>query len=217
MTDASMTTLDMTTLHTIIFDLGGVIINIRYENSIVAFSNLCGFDISTLYTQHRQDPLFDRYEMGLISSDQFRAGIRTLFGIDAPNQVIDDAWNAMLLDIPKQRIELLQHVSTDKQIFLLSNTNEIHKTCFDRIFATTVELEVDSISDLFTTAYYSFQMGDRKPNPSIFQRVIDEQRLDPQRTLLIEDTYQHILGAQKTGLQTLHLTDGMTLLDLDLI
>jgi putative hydrolase of the HAD superfamily len=203
-------------IDSIIFDLGGVIINICYENSIAAFSTLCGFDVSTLYTQHLQDPLFDQYEMGLISSDEFRNGVRHLLQIDAPNQIIDDAWNAMLLDIPKERIELLKHVGANKQIFLLSNTNEIHKTCFDRIFAETVGPDIESISHLFVKAYYSFEMGDRKPNPSIFRRVIDEQQLEPSRTLFIEDTHQHIQGAQTTGLQALHLTNGLTLLDLNL-
>ncbi|MGJ3247185.1 MAG: HAD family hydrolase [Elainellaceae cyanobacterium] len=207
----------MTPIDAIIFDLGGVIINISYDATIQAFSRLCGFDISVLYTQQLQDPLFDNYETGTLSSDEFRDGIRRLLQIDCPDDAIDAAWNAMLLDIPADRIALLEAIASQKRIFLLSNTNEIHKTCFDQIFADCYGDEFENISTMFEKAYYSHLMGDRKPNVSIFQRVIDEQGLDPTQTLFIEDTLRHIEAAKTTGLQTTHLTGGLTLLDLDLL
>ncbi|MGJ3252108.1 MAG: HAD family hydrolase [Elainellaceae cyanobacterium] len=203
--------LRMNTIDAIIFDLGGVIINISYDATIRAFSHLCGFDISTLYTQQLQDPLFDAYEMGTLTSDEFRDGVRRLLQIDCPDEAIDAAWNAMLLDIPAERIALLKAIAPQKRIFLLSNTNEIHKTRFDQLFADCYGNEFESISAMFEKAYYSHLVGDRKPNVSIFQRVIDEQGLDPRRTLFIEDTLRHIEGAQVAGLQTIHLTGGLTL------
>jgi HAD superfamily hydrolase (TIGR01509 family) len=202
-------------IRTIIFDLGGVIINLRYQTTIEAFSRLCGFDVSPLYTQHQQNPLFDRYEMGQISSEDFRAGLRSLLGIEAPDAAIDAAWNAMLLDIPPARVALLQQLRSQGRIFLLSNTNEIHKAACDRIFADTFGSDL-TLSGLFDHAYYSHLIGDRKPHSTIFQRVLAEQDLDPSETLFIEDTRQHILGAQGVGLQTIHLTGDRTILDLDL-
>jgi FMN phosphatase YigB (HAD superfamily) len=190
----------------IIFDLGGVIIDIRYEATIEAFSALCGWDVSTIYTQQAQTPLFDSYEMGKISSSDFRDGLRNLLNIDVPDRAIDDAWNAMLLDIPPERVDLLKRLKQQRRIFLLSNTNEIHKAQFDRIFLDQYGAELSGISDLFERVYFSHEMGDRKPNPSIFQTVIDDQLLDPARTLFIDDTRQHIDGAQKIGLQAIHYT-----------
>ncbi len=201
----------------IIFDLGGVIINLRYENTIEAFSHLCGFDVSSLYTQHRQNSLFDEYETGQISSPAFRDGLRSLLQISASDVEIDQAWNAMLLDIPPARIELLQALGQTTRIFLLSNTNEIHKAECDRIFETTVGQDLNGLSSLFDYSYYSHLMGDRKPNPSIFQRVVDEQSLDPGQTLFIEDTARHIDGAKQVGLQTIHLTGDRTILELGLL
>ncbi|MBF2087870.1 MAG: HAD family phosphatase [Synechococcales cyanobacterium K44_A2020_017] len=203
-------------IRSLIFDLGGVIINLRYQTTIEAFSRLCGFDVSPLYTQHQQNPLFDRYEMGQISSAEFREGMRSLLGITCADDDIDQAWNAMLLDIPPSRVSLLQQLRDHYRLFLLSNTNEIHKAECDRIFAHTFGSEL-TLSGLFDHAYYSHEVGDRKPHASIFQRVLQDHDLDPAATLFIEDTKQHIDGAIGVGLQTVHLTGGRTIHDLGLM
>ncbi len=207
----------MNTLHNIIFDLGGVIFNLRHANTIEAFSRLSGLDQSQLVTRFSQSPLFDRYEMGGVSSQEFRDGIRSLLEINCSDREIDEAWNAMLLGIPEERVDLLKTLRTQKPIFLLSNTNEIHRTAIEGIFANSYGQEFENLSALFEQAYFSYLMSDRKPNPSIFQRIIDEQNLDPSRTLFIDDTADYIEGAKKTGLQTIHLTHGLTIHDLDLV
>jgi putative hydrolase of the HAD superfamily len=204
-------------ISSIIFDLGGVIMNLRYETTIEAFSQLCGFDVSRVYTQHKQAPLFDDFETGRISIAEFRDGLRSLLGLSksqASDDAIDAAWNAMLMDIPPSRVELLKHLRHHKRIFLLSNNNALHKAECDRIFTETYGAG-EALDDLFEQAYYSHLMGDRKPHPSIFQRVIQEQQLDPAETLFVEDTKQHIDGAVSVGLQTEHLTDGRTIHDLN--
>lgn len=209
--------MDSRKIEAIIFDLGGVIINLNYQLTIDAFSQLAGFDASLLYTQQQQTPLFDDYETGRISSTAFRQGLRNLLKLDCSDEVLDDAWNAMLLDIPKERVALLATLKTHIPIFLLSNTNTIHKAECDRRFQRTMNDPNANLSDLFTCAYYSHEVGDRKPNPSIFERVLQEQNLTPNSTLFIEDSLQHITGAQQVGLQTVHLTGGTTILELGLI
>ncbi len=207
----------MNTIDSIIFDLGGVILNLRHANTIEAFSSLCGVDSCQVAVQYSQSSLFDDYEMGRISSAEFRDGIRTLLDVNCSDREIDDAWNAMLIDIPKERVELLKTLKTQKQIFLLSNTNEIHRTRIESIFAKSYGREFENLSALFDQAYFSYLMSERKPNPSIFQRVIDEHNLDPSRTLFIDDTAQYIEGAKTTGLQTIHLTNAQTIQDLELV
>lgn len=206
-------------ISSIIFDLGGVIMNLRYETTIAAFSQLCGFDVSRVYTQHKQAPLFDEFEMGKISVADFRDGLRSLLKLStaqASDADIDAAWNVMLMDIPPSRVDLIKTLRSHKRLFLLSNNNELHKAECDRIFTETYGADA-VLDDLFEQAYYSHLMGDRKPYPSIFQRVLDEQQLDPAQTLFIEDTQQHIDGAVSVGLQTEHLTGGRTLHDLELL
>jgi putative hydrolase of the HAD superfamily len=87
----------MNTIDSIIFDLGGVILNLRHVNTIEAFSRLCSLDSSQLVAQYSQSSLFDDYEMGRISSQEFRGGIQSLLDVNCSEREIDDAWNAMLL------------------------------------------------------------------------------------------------------------------------
>ena len=199
----------------IIFDLGGVIINLDYHATTNAFTELCGRDMAEVYSQKKQDPIFDDIETGRITPNEFREGLKQLFNFDASSEEIDAAWNALLLDIPLSRIELLQKLKPQKRIFLLSNTNAIHKVAFEKILKDATGFS--ELDPLFEKAYYSHEMEDRKPNVSIFQRVIEENELDLTETLFIDDSAQHIVGAKKAGLNAFHLTTPTTILDLELL
>ncbi|MBB3700436.1 HAD-IA family hydrolase [Flammeovirga yaeyamensis] len=191
----------------IIFDLGGVILNLRYENTLEKFAEILQKPVAPFYTKKEQTSLFDDYEKGNISSADFRKGIRGL--VDAPitDEQIDEAWNAMLLDLPVERIEMLKEVGKKYRIFLLSNTNEIHIHAFNKIVKDTLGEDFGDFKKLFERGYYSYEMSDRKPHPSIFETVIEENKLDKSTTLFIDDSIQHVEGAKKAGLHAHHLED----------
>ena len=200
----------------IIFDLGGVILNIDPSRTVEAFSTIAGISASVIYQKGSQSTIFDDYEEGKLSSEEFRDGVRDLLKISCSDAELDLAWNAMLLDIPLSRIKILQNLKTKKNIYLLSNTNEIHHQQIEIIFSQSYGQLFNSISDLFHQTYFSYLMKDRKPNPSIFQQVIDEQKLDPNRTLFIDDNQGNIEGAKTTQLQTLYLDKSSNLEDLEI-
>ncbi len=187
----------------IIFDLGGVIINLNYKKTEEEFKRLFGTDFSEMYSKQSQTEILNRLETGDISEEQFVESMKTLSSKEIYHQEIITAWNAMLLDIPKERIELLEKVGKEKRIFLLSNTNEIHKKAFDKIVLESHQM--DSLESLFEKAYFSHLVRMRKPNREIFDFVIQENNLNPQKTLFIDDSPQHIEGAIKTGLNAYHL------------
>jgi putative hydrolase of the HAD superfamily len=200
----------------IIFDLGGVIINLSYQATIEKFSRLCGRDMTQAYSQAGQVSIFDDLETGRIGAEQFWDGLRDYFGTNASNEALADAWNAMLLDIPPARIQLLEQLKAQgKRTFLLSNTNGIHKPVFYKILEEATGYA--SLEPLFEKCYLSHEVGDRKPNASIFMRVLEENGLDPAQTLFIEDSIQHIEGARKVGIQAYHLTPPQTILELNLV
>lgn len=212
MTRLTDNTLDPQALDAIIFDLGGVILNIAYQNTLDAFGQLAGRDITHLYTQHQQTELFDAYETGKLTSNQFRQGLRSLLNLETQgveDQAMDAAWNAMLLDLPPNRLQVLNQLARRFRLFLLSNTNEIHKAAFERHLSETVG-EPSALASRFEAVYYSHLLGDRKPNPSVFERVVTEQGLTPSRTLFVDDTIGHLGGASAIGLRTVHLADGLT-------
>jgi len=190
----------------IIFDLGGVILNIDYHKTITAFKNLGILNFEELYTQAKQNHIFDRFEKGLLSPKKFRQYINQHSSVKLSDEKIDSAWNAMLLDLPQKRIQLLEQLKTSKHIFLFSNTNAIHLKAFRQNIKKQYGNEL-LLENIFNKTYYSHLIGKRKPNADGFIQIIEENGLIPEKTLFIDDSPQHIEGAKKVGLQTLWLKD----------
>jgi glucose-1-phosphatase len=192
----------LTQYDAVIFDLGGVIINLNYNLTIQAFEELGMRDFSEVYTQLAQSTLFDDYETGRISSQHF---INKLLDHvpsgTSPNRIVA-AWNAMILDVPVEKPQLLKSLNAEMPIFLLSNTNEIHMQKVNREWGISSN---EVLENHFSKVYLSYEVGMRKPDLTIFQKVCAEQGLVPKNTLFIDDSPQHIEGAQLAGLQTLHL------------
>ena len=99
----------------------------------------------------------------------------------------------------------------------MSNINELHLATSDRKFAEAMGSNIGTLADQFEQAYYSHLVGDRKPNSSIFQRVIDENCLDPAKTLFLDDTAHNLTSAQQVGLKTVHVTQSSPIESLNLL
>lgn len=198
----------------IIFDFGGVILNLDYQKTITAFMELGLDDFEKSYSQLNQTDLFDRFERGEISPASFRSDLRTAFQEEVSDEKLDKAWNAMLLDLPYKRLEILKQLHAEKRISMLSNTNEIHVEAFESDMKDSHGL--NDLTTFFDHVYYSCRTGMRKPEARIFEMVLKEQNYKPSETLFIDDSPQHIEGAKKVGLNTYHLRadKGETILDL---
>ncbi|UKN00086.1 HAD family phosphatase [Paracrocinitomix mangrovi] len=188
----------------IIFDLGGVILNLDYNLTINAFKKLGGSNFEQLYSQAQQDKIFDQYETGKISSQQFIDYLRQFLPSNTSDQTIRDAWNIMLLDLPEQRIQLLKNLSKKHQIFLFSNTNDIHYKAFTSSLADQYG-DPNLLDQLFIQTYFSHMVGERKPDAAAFNTVINDHQLNPSTTLFIDDSIQHIEGAKSIGIHAYHL------------
>ncbi len=196
----------------IIFDLGGVILNIDYQLAVKAFSNLGVSNFDELYSQAHQNKLFDLFEKGQILSADFRNEIRNYCNKNLEDAAIDRAWNAMLLDLPAERLKLLVSLKKTHRTFLLSNTNEIH---IDSVNAYLKKAYgITELSGYFEKLYLSYKVGMRKPDAEIFELVFAENNLNLRETLFIDDSIQHIEGAKRVGIQTYWLQKGETILDL---
>jgi len=198
----------------IIFDLGGVLLNINMNMTVEAFKKLGLSDFDQLYSPSAQKELFDDFETGKISTKVFREKVNQISGKSLTDEEIDNAWNAMLLDLPKERLELLDKLWAENRLFLLSNTNELHISAYSKYLLK--EFGFPNLSHLFEKEYYSYKTGMRKPNADIFERVLKENNLLAKETLFIDDSLQHIEGAAKCGIQTiwLDIKGGKTVLDI---
>ena len=198
----------------IIFDLGGVFLNIDFSLTSKAFIDLGVFQFNEMFTQHFSNPLFELLETGKITEAEFYEAFRQETKMPLTNEQIKNAWNALLLDFPSDRIDWLENIANKYQVFLFSNTNQIHYNHFIEYFAA--QFPGKNFDSFFIKAYYSQFLGLRKPYPESFQAILDEQGLHAEETLFIDDTFKNIEAAQALGLQTIHLKHPLTVLDLDL-
>ena len=182
----------------ILFDLGGVLLNIDYGLTEKAFVELGLSDFPNIYSQARQSGLFDDFEMGKISEKNFFDKIGDIFNERPADEEIKHAWNAMLLDFPAHRLDMLKKLSRDRRIFLISNTNAIH---YDALNASFVDVYGHKLGDYFEKDYYSHILGMRKPNREVFEYITNECEIKPEETIFIDDSLQHIEGARKLHFQ----------------
>lgn len=202
--------MDLKNFDTVIFDLGGVIINLNYQLTIDAFIELGVKDLNFTYSQAQQVSLFDEYETGQISTQQFINTIKKYVPSEiTPNQIVH-AWNAMILDFPSENLEFLEELSKHKNIYLLSNTNDLH---LQKVNQTLALKTSKTLSEYFIKVYYSQEIKMRKPHPETFQFVCDDAGISAQSTLFIDDTTQHIQGADSIGLNTFLMNQNNLLQD----
>jgi putative hydrolase of the HAD superfamily len=198
----------------IIFDLGGVFMNLDYMLTEQAFINLGITQFPQMFSQHTANDLFEQLETGKISAETFYRQFREATHSQLTDHQIKTAWNAMILDFPPERMEWLDQIRKKYRIFLFSNTNIIHYQCFMDIVQR--ENDCENFDQYFIKAYYSHELGLRKPYVASFQKILEEQGLIAAETLFIDDTVKNIEGAEKAGLQTIHLVAPVTVLDLGL-
>ncbi|HMH33566.1 MAG TPA: HAD family phosphatase [Puia sp.] len=196
----------------IIFDLGGVILNIDPGITERAFQSMGAKDFRQYFGHGFALSFFSDYEVGKISDQQFINDLKTLAGVEVSNEVIVNAWNALLLDFPPQRIELLKILRKKYRLYLFSNTNALHLLEIGKMYKNS--FPHGTLDDLFEKAYYSHLLQLRKPDKASFEYIINENQLDPSETLFVDDAIVNVEGANAVGLRGLYLPPGMTILDL---
>ncbi len=202
----------MQKIRNLIFDLGAVILNIdpgavkekMIENGV---SN-----VDELHEKLLEGNIYHDLETGKISPDDFRSAIKEIVNVPVSDEDIDEAWNAMLLDIPRERIKFMTQLKSKYNLYLLSNTNSIHWESYDRYFQDT--FDYPGINTFFTHCWYSYLMGIRKPDPEIFRMVLEEGQFDPQETAFIDDLQENVDAAATLGIKPVHLPPGKEIMDL---
>ena len=192
-------------IRNIIFDLGGVLLNIDPKKTIEAFGKLGMEQLVGDKGLSYDHEIFYLMEQGQITSDEFRKGVLELLPKLVSFQEIDAAWTAMLLDFPAIRVELLKNLRKNFKIYLFSNTNAIHIEKFHSIFRNQHGFEV---STLFEKDFYSHEIGYRKPSPESYQEIIRLSGINPEESIFIDDSRLNVESAAASGLKGLWLEPG---------
>lgn len=201
----------MIDIKNIIFDFGGVILNISHQKVENAFKALGVSNFEVLFNQASQSQLFQQFEKGVISENEFRNEIRSLANLKNSDKELDNAWNTIIEDYPPKRIDLLNQIKEHYRIFILSNTNIIHYNYYIPKFEREFGF---SFGSLFEKTYWSFKFGERKPDLNVYRHLIAENRLIPAESVFIDDSIQNILAAQEVGLNTVHLINGVDITEI---
>lgn len=182
----------------VIFDLGGVLLNIDFNRTNDAFKMLGAADFKSQFTQYTADELFEALEMGKITETDFYRAMQEKCNPGTSFQQIRDAWNAILVDFRLESLHFLSDINGKYNLYLLSNTNSIHLTAFNQIFRE--QTGGDNFDAYFKQAYYSHVIKKRKPYPATYQHVLDLAGIKAGETLFIDDSKNNIEGAKEAGL-----------------
>ena len=195
----------MENIKNLIFDLGNVILNIDTKLSEKAFAQYGMNDFEKLYTLASQNELFDRLEVGSITENEFYDEFRRVTDCKLDNKTLEQCWDALIMDFPAARIEMLKHLKAEGKYrtFILSNTNIIHYRFYTALLKRT--RGVDGLESLVEHAYFSHEIGLKKPNRDIFDYVVTNSHIKPEESIFIDDNEANIKAANALGFNTIFL------------
>ena len=185
----------------IVFDLGGVLINLDFERAFKAFKKAGFVDIESQLQSFSREGIFDQFELGEISEDEFRSAIKERANVMLTDQEIDDMWNLILMDIPREKLELILNLRGKYMVYLLSNTNKTH---WDYICQNAFNYHGFRVEDYFEETFLSFEMHLAKPDKAIFEKMLNDANLIAEETLFIDDSEANCRAAEEVGIHAHH-------------
>ena len=197
-------TVSLDELNGVILDFGGVLYDIDYDAPPKAFAALGDPDFASLYHQASQSTWFDELETGTLDRETFYGHLRQRCSAGTTMDQIHDAWCCILTGMPPSRAHLVTQLGQRTRLFLLSNTNAIHAAVFEADLESTLD-DASAFWGAFEQTHYSHDLGMKKPHPDTFLHVCNLHGLAPERTLFLDDSIQHVEGADRAGLHAHHL------------
>lgn len=183
----------------LVFDFGNVLVNLDKERCVEQFEKLGLNKVNELISHSFKEGFFQDYELGVISTEEFREHIRSLTDKALKDEDIDNAWNSFLVDIPPRKLMLLLELRKKYMVYLLSNTNDLHwQWSCEKLFP----YKGFDVNSYFEKTYLSFEMKLSKPDSKIFQAMIKDSGIDPEETLFIDDSVDNCLAAETLGIRS---------------
>ncbi len=195
----------------LLFDLGGVIMNIRRQNAVDALIKIGMADADSFLGDYAQQGPFLKLEEGAISESEFRNEIRVLIPVDVTDEQIDDAFCHFLLGIPKYRLDALENLHKSYKIYMLSNTNSI---MWNSVISDEFKKAGHDINYYFDGLVTSFEAKCVKPDAKIFNSVVENFNIKPEETIFFDDSQANIDAAAALGFKTAYVMPGTEFMDL---
>jgi len=201
-------------IRTIIFDLGGVIIDLDVDATMKGFSSMSGLTLPEVREWYAAQPVFKDFEKGLITEADFRQAIREAFSLNGVgDEEIDRVWNAMLADLPVSRLHFMQSLMARYRVMILSNTNSIHVRQLNTNMLPGIA-GADSLNPFAHEVLFSHDIHLRKPDRAIFRYVLEAYSLVPGETMFLDDNPENVAGAREVGIRAEYITHPDIVFDL---
>jgi FMN phosphatase YigB (HAD superfamily) len=200
------------TIKAVVFDFGNVIIPIDLNKLFQAFADLTFKSADRVKKLFDDAEIFRKYETGFYADDEFRDVIRQTLSYPLNDQEIDEAWNALFIEVPAERIAFLESLRYRVPIYLLSNTNSIHIEYCLHYFRQKFNLP--DFRSLFEKAFLSYEMGLWKPDYAIYHQVIEEVGFAAEEILFIDDNPDNVDAARDLGIQAVLISPQDSFTDL---
>lgn len=189
----------------LLFDLGNVLLPIDLDRTYQAFAQYSSkYNAEQIKSLTIHNELWQKYEAGLQSNDDFRDTLRKKLYLHCTDHEFDSAFSALLLDYPQNTYSWLENIANKYPIHLLSNTSEIHANFFTKI---PLGPNGETIFELFSEIFYSFQLGMTKPDPNIYLHVLDQLGIAPKDLVFFDDNENNIKSAQSLGINAYPIVD----------
>jgi len=185
----------------IVFDLGGVLIDLDFKSAINGLQKAGFTNVKEQLQAFDREGIFQKFELGEISADEFRASIRENSNVSLTDEEVDSLWNLMLLEIPREKLELILDLRSKYMVYLLSNTNSIH---WDYVCKNAYNYRGFRMDDYFEETFLSFEMHMAKPDKAIFEKMLQDANLLPEETLFIDDSEANCKAAEEVGIHAHH-------------
>jgi len=200
-----MSAIQSSKIRNIVFDLGGVLLNINPLLSLIEFEKTSGISKEELLLKFASEELFKKFETGSLNTAQFRSNLCRIMNTRVSDSEIDRIWNKLILDIPLHRVELLQELRKNYRVFLLSNTNSIHFDFYTREFNEKYGFPM---TDLFERLFLSHEIGIHKPDAGIYTFVLENAQIHASETVFIDDSIANVEAAEQLGISGIHISNG---------
>ena len=188
-------------IRNIVFDLGGVLVDLDFKAAINGLQKAGFANVKEQLQAFDREGIFQKFELGEMSADEFRSAIRENSTVSLTDEEVDGLWNAMLLEVPREKLELILHLRGKYMVYLLSNTNSIH---WDYVCKNAFNYRGFRVNDYFEETFLSYEMHLAKPDKAIFEKVLEEANLLPEETIFIDDSEANCKAASELGIHTHH-------------
>ena len=192
----------------LIFDMGGVLVDLDIEDCKRAFKEYIGFyEIDNIIDPCHQKGIYGDLEEGKLSAEEFRTIVLTSSRPDALAEDVDRAMWHILTGIDPRKVEMLKRLSGSYDLYLLSNNNPV---CLPRAKALFDEAGIP-LESVFKKCFYSFEMKALKPSETFYKAVMAEIDLPSEQMLFIDDSQKNVDGAVEAGLPAVYYEPGTDL------